>query len=127
MHLKSDNFGLEIINDKFNNKIEWRRTTLCSLKLVEELMLKFGDRLMTKLPKELSPNRIIDHKIELILRSQSLSNAPYWLNQLELKELKQQLNELLEKGYIRENKSPFGTSILFVNKKNRKMKMYIDY
>jgi hypothetical protein len=46
---------------------------------------------------------------------------------VELQELKRQLNELLERGYIRQNKSPFGTLVLFVSKKDGKFRMCIDY
>jgi hypothetical protein len=46
---------------------------------------------------------------------------------LELQELKRQLNELLERGYIRQNKSPFGAPVLFISKKDGKFRMCIDY
>ncbi len=45
----------------------------------------------------------------------------------ELKELKVQLKELLVKGYIKPSKSPYGAPILFVQKKDGRLKMYVDY
>ena len=45
----------------------------------------------------------------------------------ELKELKTQLQELLDKGFIRPNVSPWGAPILFVKKKDDTLQMCIDY
>ena len=45
----------------------------------------------------------------------------------ELKELHKQLQELLDKGFIRPNLSPWGAPVLFVKKKDGFMRLYIDY
>nr|GEY25292.1 putative nucleotidyltransferase, ribonuclease H [Tanacetum cinerariifolium] len=45
----------------------------------------------------------------------------------ELKELKDQLQELLERGFIRPSVSPWGTPVLFVMKKDGSMRLCIDY
>ncbi len=45
----------------------------------------------------------------------------------ELKELKVQLEELLTKGYIKSSKSPYEAFILFVHKKDRTLRMCVDY
>ncbi|KAL0412030.1 UNVERIFIED_CONTAM: Transposon Tf2-11 polyprotein [Sesamum latifolium] len=45
----------------------------------------------------------------------------------ELKELKKQLEELLDKGFIRPNLSPWGAPVLFVKKKDGSMRLCIDY
>ena len=45
----------------------------------------------------------------------------------ELKELKDQLQELLDKGFIRPSVSPWGAPVLFVKKKNGSMRLCIDY
>lgn len=45
----------------------------------------------------------------------------------ELKELKAQLQDLLERGYIRPSVSPWGASVLFVKKKEESLRMCIDY
>jgi len=46
---------------------------------------------------------------------------------VELKKLKAQLDQLLEKGYIRPNMSPWGPPILFMKKKDKTLRSYIDY
>ena len=45
----------------------------------------------------------------------------------ELKELKEQLKDLLDKGFIRPSISPWGAPVLFVRKKDGSLRMYIDY
>jgi hypothetical protein len=45
----------------------------------------------------------------------------------ELKELKKQLMELQEAGYIRPSSSPWGASVLFVQKKDGSQRMCVDY
>jgi len=85
------------------------------------------DVLNTELLDVLPLEREVDHKIEVVPGSQSPSKAPYRLNQRELKELKKQLNELLAKGYICKSKSPYGAPILFVDKKDGKLRMCVDY
>ncbi|TYK05232.1 pol protein [Cucumis melo var. makuwa] len=45
----------------------------------------------------------------------------------ELKELKVQLQELLDKGFIRPSVSPWGAPVLFVKKKDGLMRLCIDY
>nr|GFC79385.1 putative reverse transcriptase domain-containing protein [Tanacetum cinerariifolium] len=46
---------------------------------------------------------------------------------IELKELKDQLQELLERGFIRLSVSPWGAQVLFVKKKDGSMRLCIDY
>ncbi|KAL9254895.1 Transposon Ty3-I Gag-Pol polyprotein-like protein [Drosera capensis] len=69
----------------------------------------------------------MDFCIELIHGATPISKAPYRMAPAELKELKTQLEELLEKGYIRPSVSPWGAPILFVNKKDGRMRLCIDY
>ena len=52
---------------------------------------------------------------------------PYRMAPAELKELKEQLQELLDKGFIRPNTSPWGAPVLFVKKKDGTLRLCIDY
>ncbi|GKF84698.1 hypothetical protein Tco_0249596 [Tanacetum coccineum] len=56
-----------------------------------------------------------------------VAHAPYRLAPSEMKELSVQLQELLEKGFIRSSSSPWGASVLFVKKKDGSFRMCIDY
>ena len=46
---------------------------------------------------------------------------------MEIKELKLQLRELLEKGFIQPSVSPWGAPMLFVKKKDGTLHLCIDY
>ncbi|KAA0045483.1 gag-protease polyprotein [Cucumis melo var. makuwa] len=59
----------------------------------------------------------IDFAIELEPDTAPISRAPYRMVPAELKELKVQLQELLDKGFIRPSVSPWGAPVLFVKKK----------
>ena len=56
-----------------------------------------------------------------------MSRAPYRMAPTELKKLKSQLQELLDKGFIRPSVSPWGALVLFVKKKDGLLRMCIDY
>ncbi|GJU76122.1 putative reverse transcriptase domain-containing protein [Tanacetum coccineum] len=56
-----------------------------------------------------------------------VARAPYRLAPSEMKELSVQLQELLEKGFIRLSLSPWGAPVLFVKKKDGSFRMCIDY
>jgi len=45
----------------------------------------------------------------------------------EMRELKSQLQELIDKGFIRPSTSPWGAPVLFVTKKDGSLRMCIDY
>ncbi|KZV22344.1 hypothetical protein F511_20441 [Dorcoceras hygrometricum] len=73
------------------------------------------------------PRREIDFSIELVPGTAPISRAPYRLAPVELRELKVQLDDLLEKGFIRPSMSPWGAPILFVKKNDGSMRMCIDF
>ncbi|PKA48706.1 RNA-directed DNA polymerase like [Apostasia shenzhenica] len=75
----------------------------------------------------LPPNREVELPIELISGTEPISKAPYRMATTELQELKTQLQELLDKGYIRPSISPWGAPVLFVKKKDGSLRMCIDY
>ena len=81
-------------------------------------------------PKELSglpPEREADLAIEVLYGTTPISRAPYRMTPTELKELKTQLQELLDKGFVRPSVSPWGALVFFVKKKDGTLRMCIDY
>ncbi|KAJ1695434.1 hypothetical protein LUZ63_012132 [Rhynchospora breviuscula] len=81
-------------------------------------------------PEEISgmpPQREIEFGIDVVPGTKPISKAPYRMAPAELKELKIQLEELLEKGFIRPSASPWGAPILFVKKKDGSLRLCIDY
>ncbi|KAL5580695.1 hypothetical protein UlMin_013137 [Ulmus minor] len=75
----------------------------------------------------LPPDREVSFEIDLIPGSAPVSKAPYRMAPAELKELQVQLQELLDKGFIRPSHSPWGAPVLFVKKKDGSLRMCIDY
>ncbi|MFS7976319.1 putative nucleotidyltransferase, Ribonuclease H [Helianthus anomalus] len=75
----------------------------------------------------LPPSRDIDFRIDLIPGANSVAKAPYRLAPSKMRELSNQLQELLEKGFIRPSTSPWGVPVLFVKKKDGSFRMCIDY
>ncbi|KAL5558538.1 hypothetical protein UlMin_034749 [Ulmus minor] len=73
------------------------------------------------------PDREITFEIELLPGTAPISKAPYRMAPAELKELQTQLQELLDKGFIRPSHSPWGAPVLFVKKKDGTLRMCIDY
>nr|GFC11326.1 putative reverse transcriptase domain-containing protein [Tanacetum cinerariifolium] len=73
------------------------------------------------------PVREVEFNIELIPGAEPISKAPYHMAPVELKELKDQLQELLERGFIRPSVSPWGAPVLFVKKKDGSMRLCIYY
>ena len=53
--------------------------------------------------------------------------APHRMVPAELQELKVQLREFLDKGFIRPITSPWGAPVLFTNKKDKTLRLCIDY
>ncbi|GJT21331.1 retrotransposon protein, putative, ty3-gypsy subclass [Tanacetum coccineum] len=86
----------------------------------------FPDVFPDELPG-LPPEREVEFTIELIPGAQPIFKAPYRMAPVELKELKDQLQELLERGFIRPSVSPWGAPILFVKKKDGSMRLCVDY
>ena len=72
-------------------------------------------------------DREIEFSIDLLLGTSPISKAPYRMALTELKELKDQLQELLEKGFIRPSASPWGAPVLFMKKKDGTMRLCINY
>ncbi|GKV06430.1 hypothetical protein SLEP1_g18329 [Rubroshorea leprosula] len=74
----------------------------------------------------LPPDRELEFAIDLVPGTGPFSKAPYRMAPVEL-ELKVQLEELLEKGFIHLSVSPWGAPVLFVKKKDGSMRLCIDY
>ncbi|GJP72440.1 hypothetical protein CLOP_g3172 [Closterium sp. NIES-67] len=92
-----------------------------------ELIRKYPEIFPDDLPAKLPPSRPEDHRIELEPGAQPTVQRQFWLSQLELEELQQQLDYLLTKGFIRPSTSPYAAPILFTPKKDGGLRMCIDY
>ncbi|GJU89210.1 putative nucleotidyltransferase, ribonuclease H [Tanacetum coccineum] len=86
----------------------------------------FPEVFLEELPG-LPPPRQVEFRIDLVSRAAPVTRAQYRLAPSEMKELSVQLQELLEKGFIRLSSSLWGAPVLFVKKKDGSFRMCIDY
>ena len=87
--------------DKCGHETKEQRLKLEDILVVNEFPEVFPEEL-PRLPS----NREIEFKIDLLPETSLILKAPYMMAPLELKELKSQLQELLDKGYIGPSHSP---------------------
>ena len=90
-------------------------------------MREFKEFFLDEIPHLPPAKREIEFSIDLVPGATPVSRAPYRMSPPELMELKMQLQELLDKGYIRPSVSPWGAPVLFVKKKDGTFRMCIDY
>jgi hypothetical protein len=73
------------------------------------------------------PDREIEFVNELVPGTAPIFKRPYRMAADQLAELKEQLQELFDKGYIRPSASPWGAPVIFVPKKDGMQRMCVDY
>ncbi|GBG60261.1 hypothetical protein CBR_g4214 [Chara braunii] len=85
----------------------------------------YGD--VFEAPAGIVPNRPIRH--EIILKDGAVPSREciYRMSEEELEVLRTQLDDLIDKGWIRPSCSPYGALVLFVRKKNKELRLCIDY
>ena len=96
-----------------------------SLKIIK-VVPEFLDVFSEDLPG-MPPERKVEFAIELLPGTAPISKRAYRVSKLELVELKKQIDELSEKGYIRPSTSPWAAPVLFVEKKDGTRRMCFDY
>ncbi|KAH0775084.1 hypothetical protein KY290_012221 [Solanum tuberosum] len=89
-----------------------------SVLVVKDFLEVFPDDL-----PEIPPEQEIDFGIDLLPDTQPVSIPHYRMAQAELKELKAQLKDLLDKGFIQPSISPWGAPVLFVKKKDGSLRI----
>jgi hypothetical protein len=89
------------------------------------VVCEYADVFPDELPG-MPPDRDIEFAIELQPGTTPISKRPYRMPPAELAELKKQLQELLDKGFIHPSTSPWGCPALFV-KKDESLRLGIDY
>ena len=71
--------------------------------------------------------RVVDFGIELHPGTSPISMTPHRMAPVKLQELRVQLQELLDKGFIRLSASSWGSPVLFAKKKDKTLRLCIDY
>jgi hypothetical protein len=90
------------------------------------IVCEYPDVFPEELPR-MPPDRDIEFSIELLPRTAPISKRAYLMDVKDLIELKKQIEELLEKGFIHPSSSTWGALVLFVNKKDGSRRMCVDY
>ena len=75
----------------------------------------------------LPPQRDVDFGIELHPGTSTISMTPHRMAQVELQELRVQLQGLLDKGFMKPSTSPWGAPVLFAKKKGKTLRLCVDY
>ncbi|GBG82798.1 hypothetical protein CBR_g36329 [Chara braunii] len=92
---------------------------------VVRLLDEFAD--IFESPTGVVPDRPISHEIILGAGAVPPKGCIYRMSEEELEVLRAQLDDLLAKGWIRPSSSPYGAPVLFVRKKNKDLRLCIDY
>ncbi|XP_057543321.1 uncharacterized protein LOC130821549 [Amaranthus tricolor] len=93
---------------------------------IANLLDQFADIFPVELPVGLPPLRGIEHQIDL-MPGTALPNKPaYRTSPEETKELQRQIQELMDRGYVRESMSPCVVPTLLVPKKDGTWRMCVD-
>ncbi|XP_074318094.1 uncharacterized protein LOC141654880 [Silene latifolia] len=90
------------------------------------LLEEFKDVFPEELPAGLPPIRGIKHQIDHLPRAPLPNKAAYRCNLMETKELQRQIEELMERGYVRESMSTCAVPTLLIPKKDGTWRMCID-
>jgi hypothetical protein len=90
------------------------------------VVCEFSDVFPEDLPG-LPPERDVEFVIELKPGTTPISRRSYRMPPNELAELKTQLQDLLEKGFIRPSSTPWGCPAIFVKKKDQTLRICVDY
>jgi hypothetical protein len=91
-----------------------------------KIVCEYLDVFLEELPG-MPPDRDIEFSIELLPGTTPISKRAYRMDVKDLIELKKQIEELLEKGFIHPSSSPWGAPVLFMNKKDGSRRMCVDY
>jgi hypothetical protein len=127
VHLDSLGYGKVILHLLAVSRIKASLHHLVELKLEDiHVVREFPDMVPDNLPR-MPPERAIEFKIELQPSTTPIAMALYKMSPVEMKELKIQLQGLLDKGYIHPSTSPWGYLVLFVEKKDKELHLCVDY
>jgi len=94
--------------------------------VVSHLLQDYEDIFPKETPAGLPPIHGIEHQIDLIPGAALPNRPPYRTNPEETKEIQRQVQELLDKGFVRESLSPCAVPVILVPKKDGSWRMCVD-
>ena len=93
---------------------------------VFDVLQEYEDVFPEEVPPGLPPKRGIEHQIDLVPGAPLPNHAPYHTNPEKTKEIQRQVQELINKGYVKESLSPCVVPVLLVPKKDGSWRMCVD-
>ena len=93
---------------------------------IVSLLQEIEDVFPEEIPNGLPPIRGIEHQIDFVPGATIPNRPAYRSNPEETKELQKKVGELMEKGYVRDNLSPYVVSVILVPKKDGTWRMCVD-
>jgi hypothetical protein len=115
---------------RFKSTFELKGSKVNSLKGVSMDEVPVVKEYPNVFPEELPgmpPDRDVEFIIDLLPGIGPIAKRPYKMDIEELKELKKQLKEQLDKGFIQQSSSSWGAPVLFVEKKDSSKRLVVDY
>jgi hypothetical protein len=109
-------------NTRIGMVSQMKSVTLEDIKVVNEFLDVFPDEL-----SGMPPERDVEFIIKLLSGTTPIAKRPYRMGVNELEEVKKQIKELQDKGYIHPSSSPWGALVLLVEKKDGTQRMCVDY
>jgi hypothetical protein len=127
VHLDSPVYGMVTLHLPMISHTKASLHHVIELKLEDiHVVREFSDVFPDDLPG-MPPERVIEFNIELQPGITPIAKAPYKMSPMEWKELKIQMQGLLDKGYIHPSTSSWGCLALFVEKKDEELLLCMDY
>ncbi|KAH9698116.1 hypothetical protein KPL71_023888 [Citrus sinensis] len=117
-----EKLGLPTLKHPLPYKLQWLNDS-GEVKVNKQ---EYEDVFPEETPHGLPPILGIEHQIDFVPGAAIPNRPAYRSNPEETKELQRQLNELMEKGYVRESMSPCAVSVLLVPKKDGTWRMCVD-
>ena len=90
------------------------------------MLQDYEDVFLEEVPPGLPPKRGIVHQIDLVPGASLPNRAPCRTNPEETKEIQRQVQELINKGYVKESLSPCAILVLLVPEKDGSWRMCVD-
>jgi hypothetical protein len=92
------------------------------LRVLAEFEDVFGE-----LPSGLPPSREVDHRIVLVDGARPTYRRPYRASAVDNEEINRQVAQLLQKGWIRQSKSPWSSGVVLAKKKDGSWRLCVDF
>ena len=93
----------------------------------QQIINQIPEDIISTTGNDLGSTQLICHRIPLEPDARPIAHPPYRLNQEKKDFLMNEINQMLDKGIIRESESPWASPVVIVPKKTGDLKICVDY